>query len=46
MTFFTDIGKGHNAGRKAVQGVFFAESQYTSAIVVQAYPESKCWGLQ
>ena len=33
MTFFKNIGDG----RKAVQGVFFAESQYTSAIVVQAY---------
>ncbi len=33
MTFFTDIG----SGEKAVQGVFYTDDTYTSAILVQAY---------
>ena len=33
MTFFTDIG----SGRKAVQGVFTADDEFTSAIVVHPY---------
>ncbi len=37
MTFFTDIGTGHHAGRKAVQGVIYAAEVFTSALLVQAY---------
>jgi len=37
MSFFTNIGEGHHAGRKAVQGVFFSDYEFTSALLVQAY---------
>ena len=37
MTFFTNIGADHHAGRKAVQGVFVSDAEFTSALLVQAY---------
>ena len=37
MTFFTDIGTGHHAGRKAVQGVFVSDFEFTSALIVYPY---------
>jgi len=37
MTFFTNIGTGHHAGRKAVQAAVYSDNVFTSAILVQAY---------
>ena len=37
MTFFTNIGTGHHAGRKAVQGVFVSDFEFTSALTVYPY---------
>jgi len=37
MTFFTNIGTDHHAGRKAVQGIFVSDFEFTSALVVYPY---------
>jgi hypothetical protein len=37
MTFFTNIGTDHHAGRKAVQGVFVSDFEFTSALTVYPY---------
>ena len=37
MTFFTNIGSGHHAGRKAVQELLTGANSWTSALIVYPY---------